>query len=419
MAMPVAPEDAFFKNIRVLEIGTAVAVPLVGAVLANLGAEVIKIESAAKLDANRIRVRKAGDAAGGMDESFPFVHEFNPGKRSITLNLKTEKGRDLFLRLIEKSDVFIQNFAPGWLDRIDLPIAKLLARNPRLIMLSSSGYGQDGPKRDQRVFAPVMTALAGMESLVGDEKTGDVFGLLATAWGDFNASYLGVFAILSALYQRLQTGRGGHIDLSQVEGVVGTLGEALAEMQIDGRVPGPRGNSASPYAPRNAYPCAGHDRWIGITVTSDELWRKLIELVAEAAPDLAKELDRAAWRLASGRRADRDEIDDLLGRWTRQYEADALAEHLQAAGIACSPLLRADEVETDTQLVARGLASKQFHVTQGEMLITNTPWHFDGKVAGARAAGPLFGSDNVAVYVNLLGHSAAEVEALIQEGVLA
>jgi len=401
---------------RVIEIGTAVSMPLCSAVLGNLGAEVIKIESKQKLDGNRIRIPKK-DASGplGTMETFPLLHDLNPGKKSVTINLKSPDGRRIFIDLLKDADIFIQNFAPGWLQRIDLGPDVLAGINPRLIMMFASGYGQSGPLSPTRVYATIMSGIGGLEGLVGEEN-GDVAGLVATAFGDPNSAYFGVLEVLSALYARERSGKGCLIDLSQIEAIATVLGEGIIEWQATGNVPGPVGNSSRWLAPHGIYPCAGDDRWVAISVANEDEWGALKRTMAA---------DGCAWP-AEERFTDmphrlrhRKELDDLVSGWTIGQNDRLLSERLQAEGVRCSPVLTIDELETDAHTVARGFLQQVDHPMLGPMQITSTPWLFDGVRPKVNGVGPMLGSSNREVLGGLLGLSEAEIARYEQEGILA
>src|ERR1700761_3113019 len=265
-------------GLRVVEVGTAVSIPLVGAVLANLGADVYKVESRQRVDINRARVprtRSAGLDPAAERESFPLLHELNPAKKSVTLNLKNEAGFGLFRQLLADSDVFVENYAPGWLVRLGLPWDELLTSCPRLIALAASAYGEEGPLSQQRAYAPIMTGLAGLEGLIGYED-GATVGMMATALSDPNAAYFGVLAVLAALLDRQHSGRGCLIDLSQTEAATCLVGTALAEYALTGKEPGPRGNLRPGRGPHDFLPCAGDDAWVAISVDGDEHWQALV-----------------------------------------------------------------------------------------------------------------------------------------------
>lgn len=390
--------------------------PLCSAVLGNLGAEIIKIESKQKLDGNRIRIPKR-DANGplGTMETFPLLHDLNPGKKSVTVNLKTAKGRQIFLDLIAGADVFIQNFVPGWLERIGLGPDVLSNLNPRLIMMFASGYGQTGPLSATRVYATIMSGIGGLEGLVG-EQDGDVAGLVATAFGDPNSAYFGVLEVLSALYARESTGRGCLIDLSQIEAISTVLGEGIIEWQATGRVPGPIGNSSRWLAPYGIFSCAGEDRWVAISVASDQEWAALRRQLILDGCAWAEEsrFDTAAERLRN-----QQELNALMSAWTARFDNRVLSDRLQASGVQCCSVLTIDELETDEHTVARDFLQQVDHPMLGPMQITSTPWLFDGVRPKVSGVGPILGSSNREVLGTLLGLSESEIEKYERDGVLA
>lgn len=365
---------------RVVEVTTGVSAPLTGRILAELGADVIKVESRAKLDVNRVRVPRAAmsglaDAETLRLEGFGLLHEASASKRSITLNLKNETGRELFLRLVGESDVFIQNFAPGWLERLGLSVDKLLERFPRLVVLSATGYGQDGPLRGQRAYAPIMSSLAGVEGLIGYED-GAVVGASATAMADLNCSFYGAYLVLAALNGRTPTGGGRHLDLSQTEACVALIGEAMVEYGETGKAPGPMGNS-TPSGRREVVPCA------------DGGW-----VVVEDVPE---GLDPAASSATAAR--------------------DELVRTLQAQGVAATPVLTPDEVLTDPCFRQRGLFQQVEHPVLGALTATSVPWHLDGAVPRVRSSSPILGGHTEEIARDLLGLEPAEMTHLTAEGV--
>lgn len=407
-----------FSSIRVLEIGTAVSVPLMAMTLRNLGADVIKIESRQKPDGNRVRVRKgaaSNDAPAVADESFPLWHEFNGGKKSVLLNLKSPIGRGLFLKLIARSDLLLENFAPGWMQRIGLSADQLLDANPRLIILSASGYGQQGPKSQQRVYAPVMTALGGQEALVGEES-GEVTGAMPIAFGDFNAAFNGAFCIFAALHRREETGRGCIIDLSQIEAVTASLGEAFVEMALTGRPPSPVGNHVPWRVPHGIFPCAGEDRWISLSIGTDEEWRTLAAVAAADDAALGARLATPEWATLAGRQAQRHAIEALVASWTARHERDALPARLQAAGLRSTEVYESDEMERDAHYRARRFVQDVVHPRLGLIPVTGTPWLFDGVTPVPRGAGPGLGEHTHEVMTTLGGLDAAQVDHYLKEG---
>jgi crotonobetainyl-CoA:carnitine CoA-transferase CaiB-like acyl-CoA transferase len=358
---PVGAID-WLRGLRVLEVTTGVAAPLIGRVLGELGADVTKLESRAKLDVNRMRVPRPDDPQGfPASEAFQLLHEANAGKRSITLNLKEPAGKELFLELLQDTDVFIENFAPGWLERLGLSPAAITSAAPKLIMLSTSGYGQTGPLRSQRAYAPVMTSLSGIEGLIGygpDEVT----GACSLALADLNCTFYGVFLILAALRGLDGTGLGQYIDLSQTEAAASLIGEAFVEQQLGIRTPGPYGN-------------AGMDgeQWTLLRAAEDDRW---------IAAGSDREQHDAARLTELGRQHERRSAAELLGM---------LADH----GFESAPVLTPDEVAGDDLFARQGFLQRVTHPLEmiGELTITSVPWHLDGIVPRVSGAAPLLGQD--------------------------
>ena len=186
-----------FDQLNVIETGGGIAGPLVGRALRDLGANVVKLESRRRLDFGRTRVPPPGKTSEHVHAS-PSVHDLHAGKASVTVNLKTELGRTIFVDMTSKADVYVDTYAPGWLERIGLSYESFQERNPQLIILSQSAYGTMGPKRDQRAYAPIMTALAGLESTVGYQD-GRTVSQVSSAVGDLVAGHFGILLVLSAL----------------------------------------------------------------------------------------------------------------------------------------------------------------------------------------------------------------------------
>ncbi|MEU7812291.1 CoA transferase [Pseudonocardia sp. NPDC049154] len=355
--VPVA-DVAWLRGLQVVEVTTGVAAPLIGRVLGELGAEVVKVESRAKIDVNRARLPRPTDPEGyPASEAFQLLHEANAGKRSVTLNLKTADGVALLRTLLADADVLIENFVPGWLERLGLSVEGLLEEFPRLVIVSASGYGQTGPSRTQRAYAPVMTSLAGVEGLIG-YADGEVVGCSALALADLNCSFHGVFLTLAALHGRRATGRGRHVDISQTEACVAMIGEAFVGRQLGLDEPAPRGNTDPDGRPWSLLPAAGEDRWVAART------------VAEPA--------------VNGGRPDRAE----------------LVARLRERGIEAAPVLTPAEVATDEGYAARAFLQRVPHPEPliSEVTVTSVPWRLDGAVPRVRAAAPRLGEADDEVY---------------------
>ena len=330
---------------RVLDFGWVLAGAIPGMVLADMGAEVIKVETRQRLDYMRLGRPIVGDQPD--PEQNPMFHNVNRGKLSITLNIGEPEAVDLAKRLVEKCDVVIENFSPGVMDRLGLGYETLRAIKPDIIMASISSTGQEGPLRDLRAYAPSIGALSGLDSTMGYEGGGPLG--LKHAFGDICGALHAVFAIVSSLYQRNQTGQGQYIDVSMLRATVVTQGAGLMEHALTGRALQPRGNYDPTMVPYGNYPCApgsdgNDDKWISIAVATESEWQGLVSAMAN--PAWAKDQ-----RFSSQyrRQRHRRELDALLSQWTAGRDPDALTDLLQSTASPprpCSVLRSACSIPT-------------------------------------------------------------------------
>lgn len=403
------------NGIRVLELATGISIPLTGAVLAHLGAEVIKIESRKKPDLNRSRAIPPEWSYGDPTETFWQFHEVNAGTKSVTLNLKHPKGRELLLALVARSHLLIQNFAPGWLERIGLSLDTFLRANPQIALVFASAYGQAGPQAAQRAYAPIMTGLAGLESLVGYDD-GTLAGVLATALGDPTGSYYGVLYALSALFRLTRAQQSTFVDLSFVEAATTLVGGPLVQSQLTGRVPELLGSSAPDIVPHGIFPTRSSDAWVAVAAYDDQQWDRLSDVLAMATgqPEFWRDPMLRDQRARIARRA---EVESHLGAWTVTQSVEEVVRDLGEEGIPAAPILPVEAIDGHPHFLARGIIHAVEHVVLGRMAITGVPWVVDGKAVPVRGAGPLLGSANEAVFREVLGLDGATYRAYEAEGV--
>jgi benzylsuccinate CoA-transferase BbsF subunit len=394
---------------RVLDFGWVLAGAIPGMVLADMGAEVIKVESRQRLDYMRMGRPIIGDQPD--PEQHPMFHNVNRNKLSITLNTIHQQAVELARKLVARCDMVIENFSPGVMDRLGLGYEDLRQIKPDLIMASISSTGQTGPLRDLRAYAPSIGALAGLDSTLGYEE-GRPLGL-KHAYGDICGALHTVFAIVAALYQRQRTGRGQYIDLSMLRATVATQGLGLMEYIMTGRVMQPRGNYDPTMAPYGNYPCEGEDRWVSIAVATDEEWQGL-----KAA------LGSPAWtsdpKFASryGRLKHRHELDQHLAQWTAGRSAETVTERLQSHGVAAVPVMGAEERLFNSHFRERGLYADIDHPSLGAEPIFNLMWNLSQTPSAIRRHAPLMGEHNQQVFCEILGMSAQEVKALEETQVI-
>lgn len=378
--------------------------------LADQGADVIKIESRAKVDGIRLSPPFAGGQMG-VNRSGYFADR-NTSKRSCTIDLKTDEGRKLARELVAQSDVVANNFTPGVMERFGLGWDDVRALNPSAVYLAMSMQGDSGPERDYLGYGLTISALVGLHGLTA--MPGELPVGTGTNYPDHipNPCHA-AFAVLAALRHVRRTGRGQYVDLAQTEATIATLGPAMLEYGVNGRDRQPVGNRHARYAPHGVYPCAGEDRWIAIVVTSDDQFRALVdtlELPAELATELGSQ---------SARRRAADRLDELIAARTRTEDPVDLAEALQRAGVAAGPVHDAQGVvDTDAQLAARSHWVRLQHEEMGETLYNALPFRLSRTPIELSVQAPMLGEHTEEVCREVLGLDDDRIRELVEQGVL-
>jgi benzylsuccinate CoA-transferase BbsF subunit len=327
-------------GIRVVDLGVGVAGPEVGYVLAELGAEVVKIESRANLDFLR-RVTVEADAP---DRSWTF-NDASRGQRSVCLDLRSGRGRALGLDLCAAADVVIENNRGGVAARWGLDYPEVRARRPDVIYYASQAFGRGGPLGEASAFGPLNSAFAGATWLWNHPEA-PYPGGCSLNHPDHTAAKLAAGVILAALEHRRRTGEGQLIEMSQAESAAYLMGDVYLEAACTGRAASQMGNRVPYAAPHGVYSCAGNDRWIAIAVVSDDDWERFRTLAGWS--------DDLSLKTAEGRLAAQDALDARVADWTRPQAAEALAERLQAAGVSAMVVQNGDDHRADLHLAARG-----------------------------------------------------------------
>ena len=400
---------------RILDFGTAFASPMAAHLLADMGAEVIKIESRTRLDGLRLGRPIVGEDIAGGDrgewpEYQPVFHGLNRSKLGITVNIKHPEGVELLKRLVRISDVVINNFAPGVMDRAGLGYDALRSENPDLIYVSLPAAGDSGPLRDIVTYAPVIAALAGLSGLVGYSGAREDFvGTLQVAFCDAVGALHAVVAILAALRHRQTSGQGQAIEIAQWEAAVSMLSEGLLDYVMNGRVLGPVGNAHPSMMPHDNYRCAGDDAWVAIAVRSEAEWQALC-----LATGHAEWADDSRFGDAYLRRQHRAELDGLITNWTRQYTPYEVMETLQAAGVAAMPVMNLEDQFRDPHLREREIHLESEHPRVGLEFLHGIPWRLSGTPGRISRPAPLLGEHNHYVFSDLLGLPEAEIQRLMQ-----
>ncbi len=407
-------------GLRVLDHGHVWAGPLLGMFLADLGAEVIKIgaphrRSGVSIGGAQAPVGSIGGDRGVTAPDDPRAfHGLDRGKKSIAIHLGDRRGRELYLRLVEQSDVVLENFSPRVMPSLGLSYEVLAEVNPRIIMVALSAAGATpGPWRGLVTYGPSLAALYGLKSLLGypddPQPREDTADLDPTAAGH------AFVALLAALEYRERSGRGQFIDLAQGEATLQRAAAPLLDWLLNGRTAGPRGNRSSALAPHGVYPADGDEQWLAIVVRSDAEWSALCAL----APDLA----RPEWSTTLGRLRDQDALDAAIADWTQGHEAMDLAVELQGAGVAAFPMMDPTSLLIDADYTALSsahidLSADATAPLRGGALYTGTPWKLERTPSALRAPIPNRGEHDDEIYGELLGLDAVARAALREAGVI-
>ena len=392
------------EGVKVVEFAAYAAGPGITKYLADHGATVVHVESRARPDGFRVNYPPFKDNIPGLNRSGCFSI-FNNGKLAVTLNLKTEAGLALGKRLVAWSDVVIENFTPGTMNRLGLGYETLKTVRPDLIMLSTCNQGQTGPHADHSGFGTQLSSLAGFTHLTG--YPGGPPMILYGPYIDFVAVAFGLVAVAAALDHRRRTGQGQYIDLSQYETGLQFTAPALLDARINGRVATRMGNRSPAAAPHGAYPCRGQDRWCVLSVWSDEEWERLV--VAMGSPPWATD---PRFLALSGRKQHEADLDRLIGEWTRELDPDELMGRLRARGLRAGAVRTMPEVFTDPQLVHRGIWRAIEHPEMGRHHYKAPPFILRKSPATPTRPAPCLGEHNREVFVDLLGIPEAEFSAL-------
>lgn len=397
------------EGLRVANFGWVWAGPMTGQLLGFLGADVIKVESRARVDLMR-HVPPFEDPEPHFDRSLT-QHNMWAGNASVSLDLAKPAGRELAHQLVSHCDVAIENFGPGVAERCELLYRDLVPHRPDLVMLSMPAAGLSGPLMNVRTYGNALASLTGLDSLTG-YGPGDVIPF-EQPMADAHNGVLGAYAILAALHQRRQTGEGQLIELSQQEGLAHLIAPAFLDFMLNGRDGAPLGNRhpLDQAAPHGVFPCAGEDQWVAIVVEDDAEWRALAEAIGEAWAGA----DGLATR--EGRLAQQDELHAKLAAWTRPQSARALCESLQARGVAATPALDVPGLSDDPHFRARGT----FVEVEYPLGFRETVYAPYVKMSRSRLeprSGPVLGADNERVLKGLLGLSDARYAELVAEKVI-
>jgi benzylsuccinate CoA-transferase BbsF subunit len=388
-----------FQGIRVVDFTWALSGPISTKHLSDLGAEVIKIETRVRLD-----IQRTGSKFGSFNQH-------NSGKLAITINLKKPRGLELMKQLISKSDIVVDNFAGGAMEKMGLGYDVLKGIKPDIIMVSSCMQGQTGPFARHPGIGFRLTALTGFNHITGwpDRQPGWI-----GAYTDFIAPRYNILAIMAALEYRQRTGKGQYMDVSQFEGGVQFMAPLILDYTANKHQADRMGNQSEHAAPHNAYRCLGEDRWCAISVFTDDEWKAFCKTIG--SPGLSSD---ARFATLADRKKNEEELDSLVNEWTSTRSAEEVMNAMQAAGVAAGVLETGEDLmEHDPQLKHRQFFTELEHPEVGKYR-SNSGAHFKlSKCDCDLVRAPLLGEHNEYVFKGILGVPDDEYSRLVEDGTI-
>ena len=399
-------------GIRVLDMTWAWAGPFCTMNLAHMGADVIRLESEVRPDLYRRLSVFPTDMDEGINRSGMF-NQWNQDKSSIGVDLSKPAGIELVKALVAESDVLVQNFATGVMERLGLSYDVLAAINPRLIMASVSGYGQVGPWKEYIGYGPAMPPLTGLSAATGYvDGAAQEIGL---SMPDPTAGITAAWEIVAAITRRDQTGMGDHLDVSLWEATAVLNMEAWMQYALTGNEPKRQGNGSQTMCPHGIFPCLSNndeESWIAIACQSDAQWQKLAPCLSD---DLLADQRFTAFKT---RKQNEHLLNEAISVWTATQDRSALANHLQSIGIAAYAVMTTKDIVDNRQLGARGFIERLDHPEVGRRAHTGIPWRFRHRKNGVQKPAPCLGADTVSCLRTLLEMDDGQIERLIKDGVV-
>ena len=378
---------------RVIDLTTVRSGPTCTKILADLGADVLRVE-------------RPGDS--GRERVFFDQGDLQRNKKSLVLNLQHPKGVEILRALALRADVVVENYRPDVKHRLGIDYDALARENPRLIYASISGFGQTGPYRDRPGYDQIVQGMSGLMWLTGTEETAPL--RIGIPIGDLLAGYFAALGILAALVERERSGQGQRVETSLLEALVGSLSFQAARYLNTAEVPPPVGNHHPLTAPMGVY--RAKDGHLNLAVGNDDMWGRLCRALGR--PELA---DDPRFARGSARLKNRAAMDEILEAALVMKSATEWVEILNAAGVACGPIYRLDEVFADAQVVESGLVHELNHRVWGLHKVIGLPLHLHRTPARVRTPAPLSGAHTREVLAEL-GYDEGGIEALVADGVV-
>jgi len=391
------------RGVRVLDLTRVLAGPFCTMNLADLGAEVIKIEVPGRGDDSRsfAPMMPSGDSG--------YFYSVNRGKRSVTLDLRTEEGAAVFRELAAKSDVVVENFSPGTMDRFKVGYAQLKAANPRIILCSISGFGQTGPMTSAPAYDIVAQALGGTMSITGNPGGEPV--RCGVSVGDLSAALYGVIAIMSALRVRDRDGVGNHVDIAMLDCQVAMLEDALARYSVSGKIPGRIGTRHPSITPFQQFRAA--DDYFVMGAGNEAIWLRFCDAIA--MPQLK---DDPRFLTNADRTANHPELEALLARAFATRPRDHWLRLLADASVPCAPISNVEEVTRDPHLAARNMILHADHPEFDGLIVPGSPLKSAGDTDIPSTRAPRLGESTDEVLSTVLGYDSLRLSELRRRSII-
>jgi crotonobetainyl-CoA:carnitine CoA-transferase CaiB-like acyl-CoA transferase len=394
------------EDIRIIDLSMGWAGPLATRNLADMGAQVIKVESCERFDWWRSwEATQAWIADNGAEKSPQYLY-VNRNKQDITLDLENPRGRELLLQLVATADALVENYSGGVLPKLKLDYSYLIEANPGLVMVSMPAFGSTGPWSQFRAYGSTVEHSSGLPHLVGDPEQAPT--MQHVAFGDAVGGLNGTAAILTALWHKQRSGEGQFVDLSQVECLFPLAAPGILHQSVYGQSPRRSGNKHPDHAPHGVYPCEGDDAWVVIQVTDEIQWQRLQDLIPALAPfgDVDERLDK------------REALDGCVRAWTQQRPAAAVMQLLQGVGVTAAKLNNAQAILDEPHLQDRGYLQWLEREYVGVQPHPSPPFRVTADPIPITSPAPTLGQHNHDILGELLGLGAAELEELEQQGVI-
>ena len=389
-------------GLKVIDLTRVLAGPFSTMLLADMGADVIKIENPKGGD----DARAFGPFKNGLSAYFISL---NRSKRGITLNLKEEKGKELFLKLVEKADILVENYKPGTMKKLGLDYEALKKINPRLIYAASSGFGQTGPYSSRAAYDLILQGMSGFMSITGFDAAHPVKA--GSSIADVFAGVFTAVGVLAALEHRHKTGQGQLVDVAMMDCMIATLENAIASYDCNGKAPEPIGNvhrSISPFATFTT-----SDGFVNVCAGNDELWRKFCETVG-----MSDYVTDERFVNNKARVENFAELSKIICEYTSKRTTAEWMQALEEVKVPCGPIMNIEQVVNDPQVKARNMIMDVEHHTAGEFMVPGVPIRFSETPASIKSFAPDLGEHNFEVYKEELNLCREEVEELLKAGVI-